>query len=354
MAYQRLRSPLERAEAWSRALAGPAPGGALGELVVEADRLFHEAMDDDFNSAKAIGHLFDLSRAVNRAIDDGLGAEARAAARELLRLGGILGLFWKAPTGESWPAGRARAGRPPGGRRKARDWAASDAIRKQSERPRGPGRGHCPGSEAEEEVGSVRSGRRVGARRRPGRESPERGDVVLESSRPRRFTPALRAQQVLDPRAFRGLASRCAPGVRRREKRGGITPYPTATVRTATPNDRALSHRPACRPFLDSGRKGSHASIHHESLVDLHPGADPRPGLIVLQPAHTATPLPRAVGSWAPATRSGWRRAASQQRRSGLPPSGREVRGAVDCQGRPSVGTTACVPRVTVAWRTAL
>ncbi len=130
VAYQRLRSPLERAEAWS-ALAGPAPGGGLGELVVEADRLFHEAMDDDFNSAKAIGHLFDLARAVNRAIDDGLGAEARAAARELLRLGGVLGLFWKAPTGESWPPDVLELASRREAARKARDWAASDAIRKQ-------------------------------------------------------------------------------------------------------------------------------------------------------------------------------------------------------------------------------
>ncbi len=130
VAYQRLRSPLERAEAWG-APPGPAPGGALGEAVVEADRLVHEAMDDDFNTAKAIGHLFDLSRAVNRAIDDGLGAEARAAARELLRLGGILGLFWKAPAGDQWPAEVLDLAARREAARKGKDWAASDAIRKQ-------------------------------------------------------------------------------------------------------------------------------------------------------------------------------------------------------------------------------
>ena len=102
VAYARLRSPLERADAW-QAAPGPNPGGELGRQVTEAERLFLEAMDDDFNTAKAIGHLFDLSRHVNRAIDEGLGVEARAGARRLLELGGVVGLFWKAA---------ARAGRP--------------------------------------------------------------------------------------------------------------------------------------------------------------------------------------------------------------------------------------------------
>jgi len=129
--YQRLRGVLERAEAWAT-VAGATPGGELGQAVAEADRLFHEAMDDDFNSAKAIGHLFDLSRQVNRALDDGQGPEARAAARELLRLGSIIGLFWNAPrTEERWDPevlalvdAREQA-------RKTRDWARSDALRSQ-------------------------------------------------------------------------------------------------------------------------------------------------------------------------------------------------------------------------------
>jgi len=101
VAYERLRSPLERASAWEIP-AGPAPGGALGEALAEAERLFGEAMDDDFNSARAIGHLFDFSREVNRALDEGVGAEARQAAAGLLRLGGVLGLFWRAPQAERW------------------------------------------------------------------------------------------------------------------------------------------------------------------------------------------------------------------------------------------------------------
>src|SRR5262249_40836055 len=84
VAFLRLRSPLERIGAWDLT-DGVAPGGELGEAVAEADRLFHEAMDDDFNSAKAIGHLFDLSRVINRALDEKREAEARPAAAAMLR-----------------------------------------------------------------------------------------------------------------------------------------------------------------------------------------------------------------------------------------------------------------------------
>jgi cysteinyl-tRNA synthetase len=130
VAYQRLRSPLERAAAWEES-GGARPGGELGQAVADAERLFGEAMDDDFNSAKAIGHLFDLSRQVNRALDDGLGLEARAGAGALLRLGGILGLFWKRPGGETWSPdvlslveARERA-------RKAREWKEADVLRQR-------------------------------------------------------------------------------------------------------------------------------------------------------------------------------------------------------------------------------
>ena len=128
VAYQRLRTPLERAEAWT-APAGEAVVGELGEAVAEADRLFHEAMDDDFNTARAIGHLFDLSRAVNRALDDGLGAPARAAARALLELGGVLGLFWKVPAGEAWEPEVLELVEAREVARRARDWKQADAVR---------------------------------------------------------------------------------------------------------------------------------------------------------------------------------------------------------------------------------
>jgi cysteinyl-tRNA synthetase len=128
IAYQRLRTPLERAEVWAKP-EGPLAGGDLGRAVEEATRLFHEAMDDDFNTAKALGHLFDFARDVNRALDEGLGEEARAGARALFKLGGVLGLFWKAPAGESWDAEIMALVDQREAARKARDWKRADAIR---------------------------------------------------------------------------------------------------------------------------------------------------------------------------------------------------------------------------------
>ena len=128
--FERLRSPLVRANAWDRP-DGPAPGGAIGEAVEEARTKFTEAMDDDFNSAKAIGHLFDLSRQINRAMDEGVGADAEAAARALLELGGILGLFWKAPASENWAPEILELVEAREAARKARDWAQADALRDQ-------------------------------------------------------------------------------------------------------------------------------------------------------------------------------------------------------------------------------
>jgi cysteinyl-tRNA synthetase len=130
VAYARLRLPLERANVWAPA-SSTRPGGALGEACAEAERKFHEEMLDDFNTAAALGHLFDLARAVNRGLDEGAGAEAVAAARELYRLGAILGLFWKAPTVEEWSpevlalaAARLAA-------RQGKDWKRSDELRDQ-------------------------------------------------------------------------------------------------------------------------------------------------------------------------------------------------------------------------------
>ncbi len=78
------------------------PGEAASELEEKVAALvprFREAMDDDFNTAQAIGSLFDVVRATNRflAENDGSGRDALALIgrmRQLfLELGGVLGLF---------------------------------------------------------------------------------------------------------------------------------------------------------------------------------------------------------------------------------------------------------------------
>ena len=130
VAYQRLRLLLERAEVWNTDGTGEGDlGGTLKEAAEEAERRFVQAMDDDFNSAKALGHLFDFARDVNRSLDEGATREGRAAARRLLRLGQVLGAFWKPPATESWSPEVLELAEAREAARKARDWKEADALR---------------------------------------------------------------------------------------------------------------------------------------------------------------------------------------------------------------------------------
>lgn len=57
---------------------------------------FQEAMDDDFNTASTLGHIYDLVRATNQARDAGADNESLEEAQALLRqITGILGLQLK-------------------------------------------------------------------------------------------------------------------------------------------------------------------------------------------------------------------------------------------------------------------
>jgi len=134
VAYQRLHLPLERAGVWDAPAGGERAGnagGALGEAVAEARRLFIESMDDDFNTAKAIGHMFDLAREANKALDEGAGGEARIGAIALLELGQVLGLFWKAPAGEVWDPEVLAVAEAREAARKSKDWVKADELRAQ-------------------------------------------------------------------------------------------------------------------------------------------------------------------------------------------------------------------------------
>ncbi len=70
----------------------------------ELEARFREAMDDDFNTALAIGHLFEGARTINRLIGEKKFrkkpekvAAVRDLRRRLLALGGVLGLFGSEP-----------------------------------------------------------------------------------------------------------------------------------------------------------------------------------------------------------------------------------------------------------------
>jgi cysteinyl-tRNA synthetase len=81
-----------RQAAWSEA------GGEKGEGRIDVDTYrsqFVTAMDDDFNTARALATLFDLAREINRAVESGY--RVASAQKMLVELGGILGLTFKPP-----------------------------------------------------------------------------------------------------------------------------------------------------------------------------------------------------------------------------------------------------------------
>jgi cysteinyl-tRNA synthetase len=139
-ALQRLRALRLEAD---RIAAGGTPwsnadGGPLGELA-EYRRRFEAAMDDDFNTAQALGVLFDLSRLLHSArarVEAGqIGAGAfLAGVGELVALGGALGLLQSAPAAapEVEPHLRARVDALVSLRqdaRQRRDFAEADRLR---------------------------------------------------------------------------------------------------------------------------------------------------------------------------------------------------------------------------------
>ena len=87
--------------------AGKKAQADLAAQVKSARAGFKKAMDDDFNTAGALGSVFELVRAINQARDAGVGQETLSAAQEaLLELTGVLGLRMeekRAEVGEAAP-----------------------------------------------------------------------------------------------------------------------------------------------------------------------------------------------------------------------------------------------------------
>jgi len=82
-ALERLRLAL-RPQVAGGLLEGPAVDTL--RLQLDATRTgFTECMDDDFNTAGALGHLFELVRAINQAKDSGVAGEILAEGQSLLR-----------------------------------------------------------------------------------------------------------------------------------------------------------------------------------------------------------------------------------------------------------------------------
>ncbi|HNT23884.1 MAG TPA: cysteine--tRNA ligase [Anaerolineales bacterium] len=93
---ERLRGALRPAPAGH--LAEGEPVQALQQQISAARQGFVDCMDDDFNTAGALGHLFDLVRAINQARDAGVTAELVGQGQALLReLMAVFGLRTERP-----------------------------------------------------------------------------------------------------------------------------------------------------------------------------------------------------------------------------------------------------------------
>jgi cysteinyl-tRNA synthetase len=115
---ERLYETLARAEqvTGTRGVTVPVAGalsgalaGALSPFLTE----FAEAMDDDLNTAKALGVVFDRIRELNRALDAGEVATAAALRADLARVAAVFGILDQPPAAflEGLRArGRARTG----------------------------------------------------------------------------------------------------------------------------------------------------------------------------------------------------------------------------------------------------
>jgi cysteinyl-tRNA synthetase len=111
------------------------PENELRREVEDVEKRFVDAMDDDFNSAKALGHLFDLAKAINKQIEPGAlsadtAAAVRTATKKLRELGGVLGLFWKEESDEGELPGKVEAlVEQREAARGSKEWSKADELR---------------------------------------------------------------------------------------------------------------------------------------------------------------------------------------------------------------------------------
>jgi cysteinyl-tRNA synthetase len=103
-ALERLRSALRPADAARKGAAGEVVD-ALNRQAELARAGFIQAMDDDFNTAGALGHLFELVRAIHQARDQGAAqSQLQPAQAALAELTGVLGLEIEKKTTRVGPA----------------------------------------------------------------------------------------------------------------------------------------------------------------------------------------------------------------------------------------------------------
>ncbi|MCD4763659.1 MAG: cysteine--tRNA ligase, partial [Desulfobacterales bacterium] len=112
---------------------------------------FCEAMDDDFNTARGIGVLFEAVRNINRLLDENKEGLSQDAIKDIIsyksdimKIGGILGILYESPEAyfkEKKSMGLEKKSIDPAviedmikdreKARKAKDWGKADQIRKE-------------------------------------------------------------------------------------------------------------------------------------------------------------------------------------------------------------------------------
>ncbi len=129
---ERLKSALKPASSSASGLNADSLS-ALSAAIESAGTNFTEAMDNDFNTAGAVAALFELSKFINTARDNGATADQLKSAQDTFKqLAGVLGLKLEEKKGssedeaqvEALIAERTEA-------RKQKNWKRSDEIRDQ-------------------------------------------------------------------------------------------------------------------------------------------------------------------------------------------------------------------------------
>ena len=110
--------------------AGPDDGDIMA-LIDKRRREFVDAMEDDLNTADAIGVIFELVRDINTNVNEGVQSRSivEYAAEALDELTGVLGLLYNRKAEESLDAEVERLIEERNAARKAKNWAEADRIR---------------------------------------------------------------------------------------------------------------------------------------------------------------------------------------------------------------------------------
>jgi cysteinyl-tRNA synthetase len=129
---ERLKSALKPASSSASGLSAEA-ASALSASIESAGGNFTDVMDNDFNTAGAVASLFELSKSINTARDNGATADQLKPAQETFKqLAGVLGLTLEEKKGSSEDEAKINALIEERTQAlKDKNWKRSDEIRDQ-------------------------------------------------------------------------------------------------------------------------------------------------------------------------------------------------------------------------------